>query len=175
MSAEEAKWYIIHTQASYDFVVSESIRNMIENNGLQDYIYDVKVLYHEEMVEDAKGKQKKKIVKETPSYVYIKMIYTPQVWYYVTSIRGVTSFLGPRGRPLPLTNQEVKRMGLETIKIEEFNIKVGDSVTIISGALNGFTGTVDEINMETQKLKVSVSMFGHRTPVEVEFANVEKI
>ena len=168
-------WYVIHTYTGHEDVVEQSLRNMIENNGLQDQIFDIMVLKREEIVEKEDGKRKVKLVNIYPSYVFIKMIYSNQVWYYITSTNGVTSFVGPGGRPAPLTPEEVKKTGLEAIKIEDFNIKVGDNVEIISGALAGFVGKVDEIYPDREKVKVTVPMFGRQTPVEVEFSNVEKV
>lgn len=172
---QQPKWYIIHTYSGYENSVEKSIRNKVDNNGLQDQIFDIKVLTETEIVEDKNGKRKEVIKKLFPSYVFIKMIYSNQIWYLVTQTEGVTGFVGPQGRPLPLTPEEVKRNGLETIKIEDFNIKVGDNVEIISGALAGFVGTVDEIHADREKVKVTVPMFGRLTPVEVEFSNVEKV
>ena len=102
------------------------------------------------------------------------MIYSNKIWYLVTQTEGVTGFVGPQGRPQPLTPEEVKRNGLETIKLEDFNIKVGDNVEIISGALTGFIGSVESIDTEHEKIKVIVSMFGRETPVEIDFTQVEK-
>ena len=171
---QQPRWYIIHTYSGYENSVEKSIRNKVENNGLQDQIFDIKVLTETEIVEDKNGKRKEVIKKLFPSYVFIKMIYSNQIWYLVTQTEGVTGFVGPQGRPLPLTPDEVKRNGLETIKIEDFNIKVGDNVEIISGALTGFIGSVQSIDMEHEKLKVIVSMFGRETPVEIDFSSVEK-
>ena len=173
--SDQPLWYIIHTYTGHEDVVEESLRNMIENNKLQDQIFDIKVLKREEIVEKEDGKRKVVLKNIYPSYVFIKMIYSNQVWYYVTSTNGVTGFVGPQGRPMPLTPEEVKKNGLEAIKIEDFNIKVGDNVEIISGALAGFVGTVDEIHADREKVKVTVPMFGRLTPVEVEFSNVEKV
>ena len=128
----------------------------------------------EETVEDKNGKRKQVTRKLFPSYVFIKMIYSNPIWYLVTQTEGVTGFVGPQGRPQPLTPEEVKRNGLETIKLEDFNIKVGDNVEIISGALTGFIGSVDSIDSEHEKIKVIVSMFGRETPVEIDFTQVEK-
>ena len=153
-------------------MVEENLHNMIENNNLQDYIVDVKIPVEEEFNE-----KKKKVVqkKKFPNYVFIKMIYTNDIWFRVTGTRGVTGFVGPKGRPLPLLPDEVKRMGLEVIDVEDFDIKVGDSVKVVSGPLEGFIGVVEEISGEKQKVKVTVQMFGRETPVELDFSQVEKL
>lgn len=168
----EPQWYVLHISTGYENVVEENLHNMIENNNLQDYIVDVKIPVEEEFNE-----KKKKVVqkKKFPNYVFIKMIYTNDIWFRVTGTRGVTGFVGPKGRPLPLLPDEVKRMGLEVIDVEDFDIKVGDSVKVVSGPLEGFIGVVEEISGEKQKVKVTVQMFGRETPVELDFSQVEKL
>ena len=163
----EPQWYVLHINTGYENVVEENLHNMIENNNLQDYIVDVKIPVEEEFNE-----KKKKVVqkKKFPNYVFIKMIYTNDIWFRVTGTRGVTGFVGPKGRPLPLLPDEVKRMGLEVIDVEDFDIKVGDSVKVVSGPLEGFIGVVEEISGEKQKVKVTVQMFGRETPVELDFS-----
>ena len=113
--------------------------------------------------------------KKFPSYVFIKMIYTSHIWFMVTNTRGVTGFVGPAGRPLPLRDDEVKRLGLEAIDFEDLDIKVGDNVRVISGALENFDGVIDSSSAERQKVKVIISMFGRDTPVELDFSQVEKL
>lgn len=110
------------------------LRNMIENNNLQDYIFDIKIPVEDDVVE-RNGKKKVIQRKKFPSYVFIKMIYTNHIWFMVTRARGVTSFVGSAGRPIALTDDEIRRIGLETVSIEDFDIKVGDDVRIVNGAL----------------------------------------
>lgn len=148
---------------------------MIENNNLQDYIFDVKIPMEEEVVEK-NGKKKVVERKKFPCYVFLKMIYTNHIWFMVTQTRGVTGFVGPTGHPLPISDEEVRVNGLEdSVDLENFDIKVGDNVHVISGALKDFAGEVEEINARTQKLKVRVSMFGRPTSVELDFTQVEKL
>ena len=169
------QWYVIQTFSGYENAVKQSLTNMVENNvELQDLIVDIAVPTEDDIVEK-NGKNKVIQRKKFPSYVFIKMIYTKQVWYLVTQTRGVTSFVGPQGRPLPLTDEEVKRNKLEAMDIEDINMKKGDQVKVVSGALEGFIGTVEEIDIEKQKVRVLVSMFGRDTPAELEFVEVEKI
>ncbi len=174
MENNEPKWYVIHTYSGYEGMVEDNLRNMVENNNLQEFITDVKVPIEEKM-EERNGKRKIVERKKFPSYVFIKMIYTNHIWFMVTSTRGVTGFVGPAGRPLPLTQDEVKRMGLEVVDIEDFNINVGDTVQVISGPLEGTLGTVEDINAEKQTVKVIVSMFGRENHVQLEFKQVEKV
>lgn len=171
---EQAQWYVIHTYSGYEAMVEGNLHNMVENNSLQDYIFEVKVPVEDDVVEK-NGKRKIVQRKKFPSYVFIKMIYTSHIWFMVTNTRGVTGFVGPAGRPLPLRDDEVKRLGLETIDFEDLDIKVGDNVRVISGALENFDGVIDSISAERQKVKVIISMFGRDTPVELDFSQVEKL
>ncbi len=171
---EQPKWYVIHTYFGYESTVETNLRNMIENNALQDYIYDIKVPVEDDIVEK-NGKKKQVQRKKFPCYVFIKMIYTSHIWFMVTQTRGVTNFVGPAGHPIPLTDEEIRRMGLEVITIEDFKIKEGDNVKVINGALENFIGVVESISAERQKVKVVVAMFGRQTPVELDFSQVEKI
>ena len=171
---EQPKWYVVHTYSGYENSVETDLRNMIENNNLQDYIFDIKIPVEDDIVE-RNGKKKVIQRKKFPSYVFIKMIYTNHIWFMVTSARGVTSFVGSAGRPIALTDDEIRRIGLENVSIEDFDIKVGDDVRIVNGALENFIGVVESISAERQKVKVIVAMFGRQTPVELDFAQVEKL
>lgn len=170
---EQAKWYVIHTYSGYESMVKDSLEKLIENNNLQDDIFEIKIPM-EETIEEKNGKRKIVQRKILPCYVFIKLIYSNQVWFLVTNTRGVTGFVGPQGKPLPLTNEEVKRMRLEN-KIVDADFNVGDTVRIISGALETFTGNIIELNNVGQKAKVNVSMFGRATDVEVDYIQIEKI
>ena len=171
---EQAQWYVIHTYSGYEAMVESNLHNMVENNSLQDYIFEVKIPMEDDVVEK-NGNRKVVQRKKFPSYVFIKMIYTNHIWFMVTNTRGVTGFVGPAGRPLPLRDDEVKRMGLEAIDFEDLDIKVGDHVRVISGALENFDGVIESISAERQKVKVVISMFGRDTPVELDFSQVEKL
>lgn len=171
---EQPNWYVIHTYSGYELSVKTDLQRMVVNNSLQDYIYDIQVPMEEDMIEK-NGKKKVVQRKKFPSYVFIKMIYTNHIWFMVTRTRGVTSFVGSGGRPIALTDDEIRRIGLEVVTIENFDIKEGDEVQIINGALENFIGVVESINAGNQKVKVIVSMFGRQTPVELDFAQVRKI
>lgn len=174
MDNKDVRWYVIHVYSSYESVVKSNLEKMIENNNLQDYIFEIAIPVEEDIVEK-NGKRKIVEKKKFPGYVFLKMIYTDQLWYMVTNTRGVTGFVGPQGKALPLTTEEIKRMGLEKISVEDFDIAVGDNVKVISGALETFLGTVDEIYIDKQKVRVIVQMFGRQTPVELDFNQIEKI
>jgi transcriptional antiterminator NusG len=171
---ENIKWYVIHTYASYESVVKNNLEKMIENNNLQDFIFEISIPTLEDIVEK-NGKRKIVEHKKFPGYVFLKMIYTDHVWYMVTNTRGVTGFVGPQGKALPLTQEEIKRMGLEKVSTEDFDIKVGDNVRIISGPLETFIAVVEEVQFDKKKVKVKVHMFGRQTPVELDFGQIEKI
>lgn len=174
MEDNELKWYVLHTYSGYENMVQENLKKMVDNNNLQDFVTEVVVPIEDDIVEK-NGKKKVVQRKKFPSYVFIKMVYTNHIWYMVTNTRGVTGFVGPSGRPLPLTNDEVKRMGLEVFDVSDIDVAVGDKVKIISGALENFIGEVKEVSAERQKVRVIVSMFGRMTPVELEFAQIEKL
>ena len=154
-------------------MVKDSLEKLIENNNLGDYIVDIKIPM-EQVIEEKNGKLKVVERKLLPCYVFIKMIYTNQIWYYVTSTRGVTGFCGPQGRPIPMRADEIRKMKLEEpTDVETF--AVGDSVSIEEGPLKGFLGTVKEINPTAQKAKISTTMFGRTTDVEVEYLQMKKV
>jgi len=171
---EQARWYVIHTYSGYEAMVKSSLENLIENNNLQDKIFEIQIPTEETLEEKANGKKKIVERKKFPCYVFLKMIYTNEIWYLVTNTRGVTGFVGPQGRPLPLTEDEVLRMGLIKVAIN-VDFKKDDVVQIISGALEGFSGTVVSLNDGTQKAMVNVTMFNRNTEVEVDYVQIKKI
>ena len=126
------------------------------------------------MEEKANGKKKIVERKKFPCYVFLKMIYSNDIWYLVTNTRGVTGFVGPQGRPLPLTEEEVARMGLEDVALS-IDFTVGDTVQVVSGPLESFSGVVTSLTESTQKVMVNVEMFGRKTDVELDFVQVKKI
>ena len=169
----QAHWYVLHTYSTYELAVRDNILKMVENNGLQDYIFEVLVLEEEEVTE-VNGKRKVVLKKKFPTYAFIKMIYSDHVYYMVTHIHGVTGFVGPGGRPEALSPEEIRRMGLEKVKAEDLGLAPGDQVRIISGAFESYYGEVHEIDFERSLVKVILSMFGKPTPIELEFNQVEK-
>ena len=174
MAIEDAKWYVIHTYSGYEAMVKSSLENLIENNNLQESIFEIQIPTEETLEEKANGKKKSVERKKFPCYVFLKLIYSNDVWYLVTNTRGVTSFVGTQGRPLPLTEEEVSRMGLEKVAVN-IDWTVGDTVQIVSGPLESFSGKVISLNDSTQKAMVNVEMFGRNTDVEVDFVQVKKI
>ncbi len=174
MAEEQAKWYVIHTYSGYEAMVKDSLEKLIENNNLQENIFEIQIPTEETLEEKANGKKKVVERKKFPCYVFLKMIYSNDIWYLVTNTRGVTGFVGPQGRPLPLTDEEVARMGLVKVALN-VDFTVGDTVQIISGALESFCGKVVSLNDGAQKAMVNVEMFGRATDVEVDYVQVKKV
>ena len=174
MSDSEAKWYVIHTYSGYENKVASTLQTTVENRGLQDMIPDVKV--PTEIVTEIKddGSSKEVERKLFPGYVFVKMVYTDETWYVVRNIRGCTGFVGPSSKPVPLTESEVYKMGVES-RVVEVSYEVGDQVRIIDGPLEDFVGIVDELDTDKNYVKVTISMFGRETPVELELNQAEKL
>ena len=166
-------WYILHTYSGYESMVKENLERLIENNNLKDMIFEFKIPM-EQTIEEKNGKRKVVERKLLPCYVFIKMVYSNQLWYWITNTRGVTGFVGPQGRPIPLSEDEIRKMRLETVVVEgEF--AVGDGVEVVSGPLEGFKGSIIELNDIAQKAKINVEMFGRNTDVEVEYLQIKKV
>lgn len=170
--AQEAKWYVVHTYSGYENKVKVNLEKTIENNNLQHLFYDIRIPM-EEVVEIKDGEEKSSMKKVLPGYVMIKMIMTDFSWYIVRNTRGCTGFVGPGSKPVPLTESEVEKLGFEQ-KVYSVDYEVGDCVKILNDSFRDFIGFVEEINMETKKVKVSVSMFGRDTEIELGFNEIEK-
>lgn len=170
---ERARWYVVHTYSGYENKVKVNLEKTVENRNLKDWIYDVQVPI-EESVEIKDGKKKIVMKKIFPGYVLVKMIMSDDSWYIVRNTRGVTGFVGPGSKPVPLTDAEVNSMGIveKTINIE---FEIGENIKVISGPLENFLATVKEINPEKHKIKALVNMFGRETPVELDLNQVEKL
>ncbi len=170
----EARWYVVHTYSGHENKVKVNIEKLVKNRGMQDLILDV-IVPTEDVVEvKENGQRKIKTRKKFPGYVVIKMIVTNESWYLVRNTQGVTGFVGHGSKPIPLTKEEVCRMGIEKVQIE-INVEVGDMVRVISGPFESLMGVVEEISPEKQVLRVKVSMFGRDTPVELEFGQVDRV
>lgn len=170
----EALWYVIHTYSGYENKVKATLERIVENRGIQDFIQEIAVPM-EDYTEIKDGKTKVVQRKIYPGYVLVKMVLTDEIWYIVRNTRGVTGFVGPNSKPVPLTEEELALMGLESSWEPEVDYGVGDSIKVISGPLESFIGTVEDINFEKKKVKVLVSMFGRETPVELELTQVMRI
>ena len=172
-NTEVARWYVVHTYSGYENKVKDTLEKAVENSNMQHLIQEV-VVPLEEQIEIKDDKRKTTLRKVFPGYVLIKMIVTEESWYIVRNVRGVTGFVGAGGKPVPLTNEEIRNMGFEKVPVE-VDFVVGDTVQVIAGPLESFIGVVQEINIEKEKVKVLVSMFGRETPVELEFSQIQKM
>ena len=177
--AEEAKWYVVHTYSGYENIVKVTIEKSVENRHLQDLIHEV--LIPMETVTEVTDTGTKTVDRKIyPGYVLVKMVMSDQTWYIVNSVRGVTGFVGadadakPMIRAIPLTEEEVRQLGIEK-QVIEVSYAVGDTVRILDGPLTSFTGRVEELDTEQNSVRVVVSMFGRETPVELELDQVEPV
>lgn len=166
----DAKWYIVHTYSGYENKVASNLEKIVDNNGLRDLIQEVHV--PTEMVTEIKDGKKRDVERKLfPSYVIVKMVMTDETWYIVRNVRGCTGFVGPSSKPVPLTDEEVRRLGVKQ-KIVEVPYAVGDHVLIASGPLEGTEAIVKKIDIDKNLVHVAISMFGRETPVELELDQV---
>ncbi|MBR0228003.1 MAG: transcription termination/antitermination factor NusG [Clostridia bacterium] len=169
------EWYVVHTYSGYENKVKDNLEKAVENNGMQNLIQEV-VVPTEEVVEIRNGKRVTSQHKTFPGYVLVRMIITNESWYVVRNTRGVTGFVGPESKPIPLTAEELDRMLNCSPNKLELRIAVGEEVRILSGPLENFTGVVEEIDAMRQKLRVKVKMFlGREMQIEVDLDQVEKL
>jgi transcription termination/antitermination protein NusG len=170
---DNANWYVVHTYSGHENKVKANLEKIVENRGMQEFIIDI-VVPMEEQIEIKDGRRKATLRKVFPGYVLVKMVMNDDSWYVIRNTRGVTGFVGPGSKPIPLTEEEVRKMG-----VEEFapivDYEVGDNVRVVSGPLENFIGVVEEISMERKKVRVLVSMFGRETPVELELVQIERL
>ena len=170
----EPRWYVVHTYSGYENKVKTDLEKVIKNRELEEYFFDI-IVPMEEQIEIKDGRRKTNLKKVFPGYVLVKMIVTEKTWYIVRNTRGVTGFVGSGTDPIPLTDEEIRNMGFEELTQVNVDYNVNDSVKVLVGPLKDFIGTVTEINKEKHKVKVSVSMFGRETPVELELSQVIKV
>ena len=170
----DANWYVVHTYSGYENKVASNLEKTVENRQLQDLIQEIRVPTETVTEITESGKRKEVERKIFPGYVIVKMVMTDESWYAVRNIRGCTGFVGPSSKPIPLTEDEVARLGIEKREVE-VSYKVGDSVNIVDGPLEGFVGTVEELDVEKNRVRVTVSMFGRETPVELELDQAEPV
>ncbi|MCR5204624.1 MAG: transcription termination/antitermination protein NusG [Lachnospiraceae bacterium] len=166
----EANWYVVHTYSGYENKVKANIEKTIENRGLQDQILEVSVPL-QNVVEIKNGVRKSVQKKMFPGYVLLNMVMNDDTWYVVRNTRGVTGFVGPGSKPVPLTEAEMKAMGVADEEIM-LDFEVGDTVTVMSGAWENYQGIVRSINESKQTVTISIDVFGRETPVEIGFTDV---
>lgn len=172
--SKDAKWYVVHTYSGHENKVKDNIEKMVENRGFVDEIYEV-IVPTEEYVDNKNGVKKVKERKLFPGYVLIKMNITDTSWYLVRNTRGVTGFVGPGSKPVPLSTKEVAAFGVQVPVKESIDVNEGDSVKVISGPFESFVGKVQGVNQEKRKIKAYVSMFSRETLVELDFDDIEKL
>ncbi len=177
----ERRWYVVHTYSGYENNVKTNMEKRIASMEVEDEIFRVEVPT-EEVTEVKGGKTRTYDRKIFPGYVLVEMIITDQSWYVVRNTPGVTGFVGPASRPVPLEEDEVKRMlGVtEDVKEEKeevvrISFDIGEVVQVVDGPFNNFSGVVEEISVSKRRLKVRVSMFGRETPIELDYKQVKKI
>lgn len=169
----EMRWYVVHTYSGYENKVKANIEKIIENRGMQDQILEVSVPVQD--VVELKNGQKKTVQRKVfPGYVLLKMIMNDDTWYVVRNTRGVTSFVGPGSKPVPLSDAEVLAMGIGG-EIENLDLEVGDAVKVASGPFAESIGLVKEINANKKTVVVKLSIFGRETPVELDFNQIIKM
>lgn len=168
--SETAKWYVIHTYSGYENKVAKSIETVVENQNLHELIEEIRVPT-ETVIEVTDNKTREVERKIFPGYVLVKMTLTDDSWYVIRNIRGVTGFVGPGSKPVPLSEKEVLALGVETVSVE-VSYAVGDTVKVVSGQLQGFVGVIESIATEKNLVTVTVSMFGRDTLVELELNQV---
>ena len=170
--ADNARWYVAHTYSGYENAVKTTIEKFVANRHLEDMILDIQIPLEKVTEINDAGVAKEVERKVFPGYVLIKMVMTDDTWHLVRNVRGVTGFVGSANKPIPLSEEEVLAMGMEKHEIV-VNYNVGDHVKIVDGPLASFTGIVEEIEPEKNRVSVMVSMFGRETPVELELDQVE--
>jgi len=174
---DSPRWYVIHTYSGHESKVKQNIEKLVENSSEESRLKEkiIKVIVPtEEFVEMKEGQRKLKSRKTFPGYVLIKMKVDNESWYLVRNTQGVTGFVGHGVEPVPLTKEEVRRMGIEKVYIE-LDINVGDGIKVINGPFEGVTGVVEEVNPEKETLKARISMFGRDTLVELVYDQVEQL
>ena len=169
--ADNASWYVVHTYSGYENTVKATIEKYVENRGMQELIHEISIPL-ETVTEITETGPKEVERKVFPGYVLVKMVMNDETWHVVRNIRGVTGFLGEGNKPIPLSDSDVAALGVEKREVV-VSYQVGDSVRITDGALESFLGAVEEIDLDHNKVRVVVSMFGRETPVELDLDQVE--
>ncbi|MBQ8801331.1 MAG: transcription termination/antitermination factor NusG [Clostridium sp.] len=169
--ADIAQWYVVHTYSGYENTVKATIEKYVDNRNLQDLIREISIPL-ETVTEITDNGPKEVTRKVFPGYVLVKMVLNDETWHIVRNIRGVTGFLGEGNKAIPLSEEDVLALGVEKREIV-VSYQVGETVRITDGALESFLGVVDEIDLERNKVRVVVSMFGRETPVELELDQIE--
>lgn len=172
-SSNEAKWYVAHTYSGYENKVKSDIEKTIENRKLQDQILEVAVPV-QDVVESKNGVKKTVSRKLFPGYVLINMYMNDVTWYIVRNTRGVTGFVGPESKPVPLTENEMRNLGINVSEVK-IDVAVGDMIKVVTGAWEGNSGEIKSINEGKQTVTIEVDIFGRATSVEISFSDIQKM
>ena len=170
----EAHWYVVHTYSGYENKVKANIEKKIENRHLENEILEVRVPM-QDVIELKNGARKPVQKKMFPGYVLINMVMNDDTWYVVRNTRGVTGFVGPGSKPVPLSAAEMKPLGVDTGEKLVIDLEEGDQVVVVGGAWKDTTGLITSINQSKQTVTINVELFGRATPVEISFAEVRKV
>ena len=170
----EASWYVVHTYSGYENKVKANIEKTIENRHLEDQILEVRVPMQDvvEVREDGASRQVQK--KMFPGYVLISMVMNDDTWYVVRNTRGVTGFVGPGSKPVPLTEEEMRPLGIKSDSVQ-IDFAEGDSVVVTGGVWKDTVGIIRAINDNKQSVTINVDLFGRETPVEISFTEIRKM
>ncbi len=169
----EAKWFVVHTYSGYEKKVKANIDKTIENRHLEEQILEVRVPTLD-VIEEKNGVRKQVEKKMFPGYVLVHMVMNDDTWFIVRNTRGVTGFVGPGSKPIPLTDDEIRSLGIKVVNFE-VNFGVGDTVSVIGGVWKDTVGVIQSMNDAKQTLIISVDLFGRETPVEINYSEVKKI
>ncbi len=172
---KEPKWYVLHVFSGYENIAKQNLEITVDKYNLHDRIFDIIIPMEDELVEK-RGKKVLVPKKTMPGYILVKMMYGDDIWHAVTRTQYITGFVGPKGRPICITDEEARRMGVDGAKTTdakmEIEVNVGDMVEIIDGSLASFVGTVKAVDEENQKVTALVEMFGRESEVELSFNQI---
>lgn len=171
--SEEAKWYVAHTYSGYENKVKADLDKTIANRGLEEQILEVRVPM-QDVVEVKNGTRKTVQKKMFPGYVLVNMVMNDETWYVVRNTRGVTGFVGPGSKPVPLTEAEMKPLGIKTENVT-IDFEEGETIVVVAGAWKDTVGVVQKIDYGKQTATINVELFGRETPVEIGFEEVRKM
>ena len=169
----EANWYVVHTYSGYENKVKANIEKTIENRHLEDQILEVRVPM-EDVVEVKNGTKRQVQKKLFPGYVLLNMVMNDDTWYVVRNTRGVTGFVGPGSKPVPLTEEEMQALQINRTEME-VDFEEGDSITVLAGIWKDTVGVIQTMNHSKQTAIINVDLFGRETPVEISFTDIKKM
>ena len=174
MSEEQARWYVVHTYSGYENKVKTNIDKAIENRNLRDSILEVSVPTQTVTEVKPNGKSKPVERKLFPGYVLVHMVMNDDTWYVIRNTRGVTGFVGPGSKPVPLTEEEMKTLGIHNESME-VDFATGDTVAVVAGVWKDTVGVITRMDMSKQTATITVELFGRETPVEISFDEISKL